>query len=65
MSNRLASKFVADLSCPTGRATQNHMKKELMDICKCSDKTLEQIVSSLNIEVNFDIQNHLGQACPD
>ena len=32
-------------------------KKELMNICKCSDKTLEQIISSFNIETGFDIKN--------
>ena len=34
-------------------------KKELMEICKCSDKTLEQIISSFNIETGFDIKNHI------
>ena len=34
-------------------------KKELMDFCKCSDKTLEQIISNLNIETGFDIQTHI------
>ena len=34
-------------------------KKELMEICKCSDKTLEQIISSLSIETGFDTQNHI------
>ena len=34
-------------------------KQELMDFCKCSDKTLEQIISKLSIEVNFDTQNHI------
>ena len=44
----------------SAKAEQNWMsKKELMDICKCSDKTLEQIISSLSIEVNFDIKNHI------
>ena len=44
----------------SAKAEQNWIsKKELMDICKCSDKTLEQIVSSLNIEVNFDTKNHM------
>ena len=42
------------------KAEQNWMsKKELMNICKCSDKTLEQIISSLSIEVNFDTQTHI------
>lgn len=34
-------------------------KKELMDICKCSDKTLERIISSFNIEVNLATQTHI------
>ena len=34
-------------------------KKELMEICKCSDKTLEQIISSFSIETGFDTQNHI------
>ena len=34
-------------------------KKELMGICKCSDKTLEQIISNLSIETGFDTQNHI------
>ena len=34
-------------------------KKELAEFCKCSDKTLEQIISSLSIEVNFDTQSHI------
>ena len=34
-------------------------KKELMDICKCSDKTLERIISSFSIEVNFDTKTHI------
>ena len=34
-------------------------KKELMDFCKCSDKTLEQIISNFNIETGFDIKNHI------
>ena len=34
-------------------------KKELMEICKCSDKTLEQIISGFNIETGFDTQNHI------
>ena len=34
-------------------------KKELMEICKSSDKTLEQIISSLSIETGFDTQNHI------
>ena len=42
------------------KAEQNWIsKKELMDICKCSDKTLEQIISSFNIEVDFDTQSHI------
>ena len=42
------------------KAEQNWIsKKELMNICKCSDKTLEQIISSFNIEVDFDIKNHI------
>ena len=42
------------------KVEQNWMsKKELMDICKCSDKTLEQIISSLSIETGFDTQNHI------
>lgn len=37
------------------KAEQNWTsKKELIDICKCSDKTLEQIISSLSIETGFD-----------
>ena len=65
MSNRLANKFVEDLNCRWPAATQNHMKKELMDICKCSKTTLEQIINDLNSQVNLATQNHLGQACPD
>lgn len=34
-------------------------KKELMEICKCSDKTLEQIISCFSIENGFDTQNHI------
>lgn len=34
-------------------------KKELMDICQCSDKTLEQIIADFNIEIGFDIKNHM------
>ena len=34
-------------------------KKELAEFCKCSDKTLEKIISSLNCEVNFAIQSHI------
>ena len=34
-------------------------KKELMDFCKCSDKTLEQIISNLSIETGFDTQSHI------
>lgn len=34
-------------------------KKELMDICQCSDKTLEQIITNLNIEGTFAIQLHM------
>ena len=42
------------------KAEQNWIsKKELMNICKCSDKTLEQIISSFNIEIDFDIKNHI------
>ena len=42
------------------KAEQNWTsKKELMDICKCSDKTLEQIISSFSIETGFDIKNHI------
>ena len=44
----------------SAKAEQNWIsKKELMDICKCSDKTLEQIISSFNIETGFDIKNHI------
>ena len=65
MSNRLVSRFVEDLNCDIDVAIKNHMKKELMDICKCSKTTLEQIINDLNCQVNLAIQNHLGQACPD
>ena len=34
-------------------------KKELMEICKCSDKTLEQIISNFSIETGFDTKNHI------
>ena len=34
-------------------------KKELMEFCKCSDKTLEQNISSLSIETGFDTQSHI------
>ena len=34
-------------------------KKELMEICKCSDKTLEQIINDLSIEASFDTQTHM------
>ena len=51
MSNRLASKFVAELNCDIDVAIQI-----VNNLFNCSDKTLEQIVSSLNIEVNFDTQ---------
>ena len=34
-------------------------KKEFMEICKCSDKTLEQIISSFSIETGFDTKNHI------
>ena len=44
----------------SAKAEQNWIsKKELMEICKCSDKTLEQIISSFNIETGFDIKNHM------
>ena len=44
----------------SAKAEQNWIsKKEMMDICKCSDKTLEQIISSFNIETGFDIKNHI------
>ena len=59
MNNRLASRFVEDLSSTIGRATQNHMKKELMDICKCSKTTLEQIINDLNCQVDLAIKNHI------
>ena len=32
-------------------------KKELMNICKCSDKTLEQIIADFSIDTGFDIKN--------
>ena len=42
------------------KAEQNWIsKKELMNICKCSDKTLEQIIADLSIETDFDTQNHI------
>ena len=34
-------------------------KKELMEICKCSDKTLEQIISNFSIEIGFDTKTHI------
>ena len=34
-------------------------KKELMDICKCSDKTLEQIISKLISKGSLATQNHI------
>ena len=34
-------------------------KKELMDICKCSKTTLEQIINDLNCQVNLAIKNHI------
>ena len=62
MSNRLASKFVADLSSQVGRATQKYMNKLLTILISKPVsilKTLEQIISSLSIEVNFATQNHI------
>ena len=42
------------------KAEQNWTsKKELMDICKCSKTTLEQIISNLNCQVNLAIQSHI------
>ena len=42
------------------KAEQNWIsKKELMNICKCSDKTLERIISNFRIEVNFDSKSHI------
>ena len=34
-------------------------KKELMDICKCSDKTLEQIINDFNSQVDLATKNHI------
>ena len=34
-------------------------KKELMEICKCSKTTLEQIISNLSSQVNLAIQSHI------
>ena len=51
MSNRLANKFVADLSSQVNLATQI-----VNNLFNCSDKTLEQIISSFNIETGFDTQ---------
>ena len=34
-------------------------KQELMEICKCSDKTLEQIISNLSIETECDTKSHI------
>lgn len=34
-------------------------KQELMDFCKCSKTTLEQIISKLNSKVNLATQNHI------
>ena len=34
-------------------------KQELMDICKCSKTTLEQIISSFNSQTGLAIKNHI------
>ena len=34
-------------------------KQELMDFCKCSKTTLEQIISDLSSKVNLATQNHI------
>ena len=58
-SKVICMKEIININEPA-KAKQNWTsKKELMDICKCSDKTLEQIISSLSIEVNFDTQTHI------
>ena len=42
------------------KAEQNWMsKQELMDICKCSKTTLEQIINDLNCPIDRAIQNHM------
>ena len=34
-------------------------KQELMDICKCSKTTLEQIINDLNCPIDRAIQSHI------
>ena len=42
------------------KAEQNWMsKQELMDICKCSKTTLEQIINDFSSQVNLATQNHI------
>lgn len=35
-------------------------KKELAEICKCDVKTLERIITDLNCDSSFAIQNHIN-----
>ena len=44
----------------SAKAEQNWMsKKELMEICKCSKTTLEQIINDFSSQVNLATQNHI------
>ena len=47
-----------DLIVKTGE-TNWMSKKELMDFCKCSKTTIEQIISSLNSQIDLAIQSHI------
>ena len=62
MSNRLANKFVADLSIEIGFDTQNHMNKLLTILISKPVsilKTLEQIVTELSCDIDVQAQNHI------
>ena len=57
-SNLFCMKKISNIK-ESAKAENWTSKKELMNICKCSTRLLEQIVADLNCETDFAIQNHI------